>query len=236
MDLLLQIYKLPLAEVIQNFSGHTPGTFSFCQQKQISSNEEEPKINAIQPLQNQTLLEYLQERKIPLKLAKNYCEEIYYQIRGKNYFAISFKNDSSGYEVRSKYFKGSLKRKDITTTQESTDKIYLFEGFMDFLSAKAYFHEEAFSSIVLNSASNIDNTIAKVEEMKEHHTGKVEIICYFDHDTTGRKITERAIQKLVAFDGSEIYRDFTDFNNFYQVVQKESSKKDLKSRRPGRRI
>jgi 5S rRNA maturation endonuclease (ribonuclease M5) len=48
-------------------------------------------------------------------------QEVYYQVNSKNFFALGFKNDSNGYELRSKYYKGSLKGsiKDLTTLKSS---------------------------------------------------------------------------------------------------------------------
>jgi len=46
-----------------------------------------------------------------LRFGKRYLEEIYYKIDPKNYFGLSFKNNSGGYEVRNRYFKGSSNRK-----------------------------------------------------------------------------------------------------------------------------
>lgn len=61
---------------------------------------------------------------------------MYYRIGGKPYFALAFKNDSGGYELRNPRFKGSTS-KDITHIRqkgEPRDTCFVFEGFMDFLS------------------------------------------------------------------------------------------------------
>ena len=80
------------------------------------------EIRRIQPLQNPALMRYLQE--------------MYYRIGGKPYFALAFKNDSGGYELRNPRFKGSTS-KDITHIRqkgEPRDTCFVFEGFLDFLS------------------------------------------------------------------------------------------------------
>ncbi|TAA74134.1 MAG: hypothetical protein CDV28_1388 [Candidatus Electronema aureum] len=60
--------------------------------------EIEPKskilIKEIKPLSYFPLINYLQERKINISIAKNYLVEIYYKAGSKDYFAIGFKNDS----------------------------------------------------------------------------------------------------------------------------------------------
>jgi hypothetical protein len=75
------------------------------------------KIEKIQSLQNQTLLEYLKRRGITKQTASPYVKEIYYQIAKTNskkrYFALAFPNDSSGHELRNPYFKGKYWEKSL---------------------------------------------------------------------------------------------------------------------------
>ena len=71
------------------------------------------EIRRIQPLQNPALMRYLQERGISPGTAAPYVQEMYYRIGGKPYFALAFRNDSGGYELRNPRFKGSTS-KDIT--------------------------------------------------------------------------------------------------------------------------
>ena len=94
------------------------------------------EIRRIQPLQNPALIRYLQERGISPGTASPYVQEMYYRIGGKPYFALAFRNDSGGYELRNPRFKGSTS-KDITHIRqkgEPRDTCFVFEGFMDFLS------------------------------------------------------------------------------------------------------
>ena len=94
------------------------------------------EIRRIQPLQNPALIRYLQERGISPGTASPYVQEMYYRIGGKPYFALAFKNDSGGYELRNPRFKGSTS-KDITHIRqqgEPRDTCFVFEGFLDFLS------------------------------------------------------------------------------------------------------
>ena len=58
-------------------------------------------------------------------------QEMYYRIGGKPYFALAFRNDSGGYELRNPRFKGSTS-KDITHIRqqgEPREKCLVFEGF-----------------------------------------------------------------------------------------------------------
>ena len=94
-------------------------------------------IRKIQPLQNPALMDYLRSRNIPPEMAAHHVQEMYYRIGDKPYFALAFKNDAGGYELRNPRFKGSTSPKDITHIRQSgkkNDSCFVFEGVMDYLS------------------------------------------------------------------------------------------------------
>ena len=66
------------------------------------------------------------------------CKEIHYELRGRKFFALGFKNQSEGFEIRNPYYKGCIKTKDISIIRHQNGEIQchvcIFEGFMDFLS------------------------------------------------------------------------------------------------------
>ena len=68
------------------------------------------EIRRIQPLQNPALMRYLQERGISPGTAATYVQEMYYRIGGKPYFALAFRNDSGGYELRNPRFKAAHRK------------------------------------------------------------------------------------------------------------------------------
>jgi hypothetical protein len=76
----------------------------------------------------------LHQRRIPIEVAKQYCNEVLFRYSDKEYFAIGFKNNSGGYELRNPFFKGSSSPKDSTTFENGAQEIAVFEGFFDFLS------------------------------------------------------------------------------------------------------
>ena len=49
-------------------------------------------------------------------------------------FAVGFRNDAGGWELRSARFKGGSSPKHITTIDNRSDTVIAFEGFMDFLA------------------------------------------------------------------------------------------------------
>ena len=89
------------------------------------------------PLQSRALLHYLQERGIPSAIAIANCKEMRYTTHGKRYFAVAFGNCGGGYEIRNPFFKGCVPPKDVTLLSVGADACNVYEGFMDYLSARA---------------------------------------------------------------------------------------------------
>ena len=89
------------------------------------------------PLQNRALLHYLQERGIPSAVAIANCKEMRYTTHGKRYFAVAFGNERGGYEIRNPFFKGCVPPKDVTLLSVGSASCNVYEGFMDYLSARA---------------------------------------------------------------------------------------------------
>ena len=96
-------------------------------------------------------------------------KEIHYKISNKKYFGIGFKNDANGYEVRNKYSKICIGRKDITTIKNKSNNLRIFEGFIDYLSFKQMEKtlKKALSDyVILNSVTMIFK-IEKIIDTKE---------------------------------------------------------------------
>jgi len=96
------------------------------------------------PLRHPALFGYLASRGIVPGIAAAYCREVRYQVRNHCFFAIGFRNDCGGWELRSERFKGSSSPKQITTVDHQSDKVIVFEGFMDFLACLSMKHPAPF--------------------------------------------------------------------------------------------
>ena len=165
IDLVCQIHRVGIPGALLILSGvDVPKqSFSFARQKQETHREPAIEIKHLQPLQNRALVEYIESRRIPANLAAKYTGEAYYQITNqetsemKRYFALAFRNDRDGYELRNKYFKGGTSPKTITTIPGSLKKVNVFEGWIDMLSALVYFGQPSPQAtiIVLNSLSHL---------------------------------------------------------------------------------
>jgi hypothetical protein len=165
-------------------------------------------VNDVKELTNNNLLNYLRfERKINCDLAKKYLHEIHFQNKGKQQYAIGFKNDKGGFELRNKFLKISTHPKWITTIK-GTETKNIFEGFIDFLSAITYFNcEPKQTIIVLNSVT----MISKIE---------LNGILRFwgDNDNAGNE----CLNKIKAIDERKLFKKYKDFNEFLCAEGKEN--------------
>lgn len=199
-------------------------------------------IQKIVPITNQALLDYLTERKINIDIAKQHCDEVHYSANNKPYFAIGFKNDLGGYELRNKYFKGCTS-KDIATdrsTESNNETCIVFEGFMDYLSyltLKNIQHSKV-DVVVLNSISNLSKAM---DFIKSHQ----KIYTYLDNDEAGKNATQQ-INKLssthncIHIDKSTDYANYKDLNEWLcktKLKEKEQQvQKQEQIRKPSRGI
>lgn len=163
------------------------------------------------PLESHALVAYLQERGIPTKISKAHCQQIHYCCRGKQYYSVAFANESDGYEVRNRYFKGCISPKDISIRRirdGPSAECAVFEGFIDYLSALKL-GIIGTDAIILNSVSNVNKAIPHLRDYKAIH-------CYLDNDVAGKialgQLTKRFGTKVI--DRSILYSGFNDLNEY----------------------
>ena len=66
-------------------------------------------------LRHPALVGYLASRGIVPPVAAAFCREVRYEVNGRAFFAVGFRNDAEGWELRSERFKGGASPKYITT-------------------------------------------------------------------------------------------------------------------------
>ena len=174
------------------------------------NEEKEPVFKDIwvRPLQDTRLLGYLEERGINAHVAIPNCEEVRYQVHGKRYYAIGFRNDAGGLELRNRFFKGCIPPKDISLKRNGSDVCAVFEGFMDCLSAMQI-GTIASDWLVLNSVSNVEKAVKVLQ-------GYERIECFLDNDEAGRRTFQRLHDCFGerVIDRSSLYADHEDLNEF----------------------
>ena len=205
----------------QNFSSFQQQSF---QRQNLENLHKNYEILEIKNIQHSALLEYLNDRKV-VNQAK-FTQEIHYRMNGKNYFGIGFKNDSGGYEIRNKFAKICLGKKDISTIKNGSKSVKIFEGFFDFLSFKnieKYLEKEPSDYIILNSVSMIYKAQKSLEDYKN-------IELYFDNDEAGNRAVEILKNELNnAEDGRVFYQNFKDLNE-YLIQQTNEVQQQYKPR------
>lgn len=162
----------------------------------------------VRPLQDTRLLDYLEERGINAHVAIPNCEEVRYRVHGKRYYAIGFRNNAGGLELRNRFFKGCIPPKDISLKHNGSDVCTVFEGFMDYLSAMQL-GIIASDQLVLNSVSNVEKAVKALQGY-----GRIE--CFLDNDDAGRRTFQRLHdcfgEKVI--DRSALYADHKDLNDY----------------------
>jgi len=171
------------------------------------------------------LLKYLQQRRIQLEIAAKYLREVRYRIGDKTYYALGFKNDAGGYELRNQNFKGSSSPKDTTFIDNGAKELAVFEGFFNFLSYQYLYdkqHPEKPNFLILNSTSFFEKSLPK---MQEHQRVKL----FLDNDKTGNRYTQQAvlIDEKKFFDERKLYQKYDDLNDWIMNIGK-SQKQHLR--------
>ena len=210
--------------------------FSFHQQTMPLQKSEEVvekkiKLIAANPLTDPILCHYLETRNIPAEIAKNYCRQITYMNNQKQFYAIGFKNNSGGFELRSPNFKSTVSPKDFTfLNAQKWDAVAVFEGFIDFLSLIASGKQmlpELTNFLVLNSLSFFE----KARPVMEQHE---RIYLLLDHDAAGKNCTKRALGLSYKYnDLSTKYQQDKDINEW---LMKEKKSEQHPVHRSGRRL
>lgn len=219
IDLVCALHRCTISEAISLLSGAKQVAhqeFSFGGERKIS--ERKLEILSAQPLSNPYLLRYLAARAIPLPVASAYCSEVLFQNMNRTYYAIGFVNDALGWEIRNMYFKGCIAPKAVTTIKRGTDRLQIFEGFMDFLSWQVLNPSSTSDAIVLNS-------LALLPRIQEKTKGYKQVESFLDNDDAGRKpfeVLKQFYPQII--DGSVNYRTYKDLNEWL-VAQSQLKEK-----------
>lgn len=198
---LIKLSELSGAIPPRIFSFHKPGV----------TKKQAAVVENCTDLQSSDLLNYIGNRAIPLDMAKKYCHEIHYINGGRRYRSIAFPTDLGGFETRNKDFKGCIGKKAIRTIIGTNSSLLVFEGFMDMLSALVVWPSlEASNMIVMNSTSQLNQTVEKIRELRPD-----KISIYLDNDYEGSKSTQTILGLFDnVYDASEMYKPFKDVNDF----------------------
>ena len=217
IDFLVHKFGFSISEALEYLK---PFECDFSFQKQILDYPNPEKrqnnfINKTIPIQHIALVQYLESRQI-----KNYKEvkqlrEIHYTINDKDYFGIGFQNNSEGWEIRSKYAKICLGKKDITVITNESKTLRIYEGFFDYLSfvqVREILRMEESDYLILNSVA----LLLKNVPVLMNYTS---IELYLDNDDAGNNYTELIRKQFEqAVDCRKVDREYEDVNDWLKAM------------------
>ena len=215
IDLVARMEGCSEVEAARRLAAGEHGTLVPIHAEPLIVNELTPSrltILSDRELTHPALLGYLTGRGIDPTIARTYCREVRYTTGGKEYFAVGFRNDAGGWELRSARFKGGSSPKHITTIDNCSDTVIAFEGFMDFLAYLSLKHPERLriDAAVLNSVVNLPKAIPFLSRHPVIHA-------FFDNDEAGRKTTSDLIRlcpRSEVIDQSSFYSGHKDVNDY----------------------
>lgn len=226
IDLGAKLNSCSVIEFVQKLSLNN-FDFSF---HQPSPKQAENKLNVLSvgELTSVELFSYLRGRAIDGDVAFQHCKEVQFEIAGKIYSAVGFENDSGGYELRNNWFKGSSSPKDVSYIHNDSSKLYVVEGFMDFLSIEQLKNKTpAFGTdadvLILNSLSFLKRSEAVIK-------GR-ESFLFLDNDQAGLSAKKSLHRDHIPFmDCSGFYSTHKDVNEYLvaQAGQQATANRCLK--------
>ena len=214
VDFGIRYHRCSVSDLLKTLSGISPNSGQTVTRPPSSIGKEpEQKLRILgeKPIEADRLLLYLKNRRIPLDVAQQYCREVTFEFKDKTYYAIGFKNDLGGYELRNEYYKSSSSPKGIRFIDQGADNVTVFEGFFDFLSFASIHKNQNVpltNFLILNSLSFFQ----KSRPLMERHD---QVNLYLDNDISGYKATQEALLDSHRYkDCSQLYKGYNDLNEW----------------------
>jgi len=245
IDLCMRLENCTLSEAIRHLRQTSPNDTAYSSRNDFSPNNSQLTMAANEARRlisiSDTLPPHLQEyltkvRCIDLEKAKPFLKCISYEVRGRCYQAIGFANPSGGYELRdNKTFKGTIAPKDITPiltdrqsehTTGKTQPVYVFEGFIDFLSFLSMKEKIINHCLVMNSVSNVART---VRYLNDRHLTYIR--AFLDNDKAGQRTVQEFVRAgFKVEDMSVHYKHFKDLNEFHVSRMRKQEQQKMQER------
>lgn len=224
LDLGMKLHACTLQEFLEKLSKgkYNPITYQ-TQHFPVETAKGKVEIISAGVLRNQDLVRYLAGRGIDIDTAKQYCFEVEFRISPRTYFAVGFPNQSGGYELRNRWFKGSSSPKDISFVKAESRRICVLEGFMDFLSIFKL-DETGIKQLTDNSNFLILNSLRLLSRSLPVILLHDEVIIFLDNDVAGKQARDFLREKGVQFqDASILFASHKDLNEYLIAKLKDGS-------------
>ncbi len=230
VDFGILYHNASVKEFLEKLQHHQAIPFSFHppfihEQKQFLKQAGKIQVISSEKITNQGLLEYLEQRKIPLAIANQFCSEVCFELYKIKQLAIGFKNEQGGYELRSQHFKGgSAPKEPVLFRNGGSNSVAVFEGFFDFLSFQTLQKASPQNLpgltgmqsdfLILNSLSFFENQRQTMEQYRSIHL-------FLDGDRRGMETMALASQWSDKYkDRSHIYKHCKDLNEWLVKLER----------------
>ncbi|WP_339848276.1 toprim domain-containing protein [uncultured Dokdonia sp.] len=209
IDLVMRLHKIDFHSAVMKISKKN---ISQAQCLQSSNSKRDLSISIVKNIrpQHPALLEYTNQRKITQEIILRHLREIHYTVIDRNYFALGFQNNKTGWEVRNKRFKGCIGHKAITLIKHNQRNIKVFEGFFDYLSFLELMKAESINSdfLILNSTSLVLESLNIIDRYDS-------VQLYLDNDKSGKNATQVLINNCQNItNNSHLFDGYIDLNGF----------------------
>lgn len=214
---------------LTNMTGQAPKIMPVVPQEEAKQEPEPRKyfVQSFSAIKHDLLVEYLETRGIPLSIAQRYMKEVKIVNREtKKYFkALGMRNEDGGWEVRNKFFKGSIGKKGITVIRGSdpnSNEFHVFEAGFDFMSAiiqqedGQHFKGDAYIS---HSVSILPKVTPYIKDYERYRIG----YSWMDNDEAGKKATIslddffKTQNQLLHEPKNDLYLPYKDVNAWHMA-------------------
>jgi DNA primase len=212
-DLVMKLNRVGLHEAITLILGKPQQPDTIFEPRK--SDKKNVEILSEGKLYSKYLWDYIDDRKIQREIANRYLVELSIRFPNGKFpdrttQVIGFKNDSGGYEMRSKTIKISNSPKNVTTFKGSYDSyVYLFEGFFSYLS---FLQRE--DGIQPSGTVVVLNSLSFLPQMIDYWAGRVLVYSFLDNDKAGDKATALLKVSTPLQDMRNKYKGYNDWNDF----------------------
>jgi hypothetical protein len=215
LDFVIRLFSCSAKQALEKINMEE--VFSF-QPSEVLVDHRESKMEilSVDEIKNSNLKSYLKFRGLMEVDYASFLKEIRYEINGKKWYSIGFKNIYDGYELRNKYIKNSIGKKGISFLKRGSKSVYIFEGFLDFLSYQKLYRKITDDIIVLNSISHCKEAILLMRNYKI-------IELFLDNDNAGKRATNDFFTFCSSvIDNSYLYEEYNDVNDcLMELVKKQ---------------
>jgi hypothetical protein len=214
VDFGIRYHRCSISELLQTLSGPeiTVERYPVPAQQPQEAAPKSMEILSTHRISSYPLIRYLRSRDIHPDIVDKYCLEVRYKRGEKIYYAVGFKNDRRGYELRNEEYKGGSSPKDVTTIDNGAKDLAVFEGFFDFLSYETLHMDQRVPDrnfLILNSTCFFEKSLPFMQTYSRVHL-------YLDNDQSGEKYTAHALalDRDKFCDERELYGEYKDINDW----------------------